>query len=135
LRGIGGVGWLRRREDQRLGRSAAAHSHRCAALVGIDRQAGGAIADRQAPAATGRLVRTAWRCDHPKEALMTKKTPDPQMQGEGNYTAARRHRKSAEDFVESGKVDRAAREAAPENEKQERELRDAEKAGKAHARK
>ncbi len=59
---------------------------------------------------------------------------DPQMQGEGNITAARRHRKSAENFVASGEVDRAAREAAPDSDEQAQELREAEKAGKAPAR-
>lgn len=34
-----------------------------------------------------------------------------QIQGEGNYDAARRFRKAEEDFVKSGKVDKAARDA------------------------
>jgi hypothetical protein len=34
-----------------------------------------------------------------------------QIQGEGNYDAARRFRKSEEAFVKSGKVDKAAHEA------------------------
>ena len=42
-------------------------------------------------------------------------TDDPALQGEGNYTAARRHRQSVKDFVESGDVERAAREAAPDS--------------------
>ncbi len=33
---------------------------------------------------------------------------DDQIQGEGNYDAARRFRKAEEDFVKSGKVDKAA---------------------------
>ena len=60
---------------------------------------------------------------------------DPALQGEGNYTAARRYRKSVEDFVESGQVEPAARDAAPEDEQQARELKEAEEAGRAHARK
>jgi hypothetical protein len=34
-----------------------------------------------------------------------------QIQGEGNYEAARRFRKAEEDFARSGKVDKAAHEA------------------------
>jgi hypothetical protein len=34
-----------------------------------------------------------------------------QIQGEGNYDAARRYRKAQEDFARSGKVDKAAHEA------------------------
>ena len=59
----------------------------------------------------------------------------PEMQGEGNYTAARRHRESAEEFVGSGRVDKAARDAAPDNDKEAQEMQDAEKAGCSHARK
>jgi len=33
------------------------------------------------------------------------------LQGEGNYDAARRYRKAQEDFAKSGKVDKAAHEA------------------------
>lgn len=61
--------------------------------------------------------------------------PDPELQGEGNYTAARRHRKSVERFVDSGDVERAARDAAPASDEEARELREAEEAGRAHARK
>ena len=60
---------------------------------------------------------------------------DPAMQGEGNYTAARRHRESVEQFVQSGKVEEAARDAAPQDPTEQRELQQAEKAGRARARK
>lgn len=55
------------------------------------------------------------------------------LQGEGNYDAARRHRESAEKFAHSGKVEPAAREAAPRNPAEEREMREAEDTGKSHA--
>ena len=58
---------------------------------------------------------------------------DKDLQGEGNYDAARRHRESAEKFVKSGAVEHAAREAAPHNIDEAREMRDAEQAGKSHA--
>ena len=58
---------------------------------------------------------------------------DPALQGEGNYTAARRHRESVEHFVESGQVDDAAREAAPHNPREAQEMKEAEAAGRARA--
>lgn len=59
----------------------------------------------------------------------------PYVQGEGNYSASRRHRKSAEEFLESGKVEQAAEDAAPETPAEAEELRKAEDAGRAPARK
>lgn len=66
----------------------------------------------------------------------TPKTPPPGdgLQGEGNHDAARRHRASAEKFVRSGAVEPAAREAAPHNVDEAREMRDAERAGQSPAR-
>ena len=60
---------------------------------------------------------------------------DPQMQGEGNYTAARRHRESVESFVKSGRVEPAARQAAPDTPEQAQQMQDAEAEGRSHARK
>jgi hypothetical protein len=59
---------------------------------------------------------------------------DPPLQGEGNYTAARRHRKSAEQFVDSGRVEQAAHEAAPKDSAEQRDMHQAEQAGRARAR-
>ena len=59
----------------------------------------------------------------------------PVLQGEGNYTAARRHRESVKKFVDSGQVEPAAREAAPDSPAEAQELKAAEDAGRAHARK
>lgn len=65
----------------------------------------------------------------------TPKTPaeGDGLQGEGNYDAARRHRASAEKFVRSGGVEPAARDAAPHSAEEARDMRDAEEAGKRHA--
>ena len=60
---------------------------------------------------------------------------DPALQGEGNYTAARRHRESVENFVDSGKVDEAARDAAPKDPTEQRDMQQAEEAGRARAKK
>lgn len=57
------------------------------------------------------------------------------IEGEGSYTAARRHRKSVEDFVEDDRVDEAAAEAAPDSAEEADEMREAEDEGRSHARK
>ena len=55
------------------------------------------------------------------------------LQGEGNYDAARRYDKAQREFVESGQVDDAARKAAPKNADEAEQLRRAEQDGKSHA--
>ncbi|MGE3401730.1 MAG: hypothetical protein AB7K63_04025 [Vicinamibacterales bacterium] len=50
--------------------------------------------------------------------------------GEGNYKASQRYREKTEAFVESGRVDEAAENAAPESADEARELEDAERAGR-----
>ena len=55
------------------------------------------------------------------------------VQGEGNYEAARRYDEAQKRFVESGQVDKAADEAAPQNQAEAEALRRAEEAGKSHA--
>lgn len=59
----------------------------------------------------------------------------PALQGEGNITAARRHRESVKKFVDSGQVEPAAREAAPDSAAEAQDLKAAEDAGRSHARK
>jgi hypothetical protein len=56
-----------------------------------------------------------------------------EVQGEGNYDAARRHRKDVEEFVESGQVDEAAREAAPDSAGEAADMESAERKGKSHS--
>ena len=53
-----------------------------------------------------------------------------QQYGEGNYAASRDYNQRTKDFVESGKVDEAARKAAPNNEKEAREMSEAEREGR-----
>ena len=71
----------------------------------------------------------------PTNDTRTPTPEDPALQGEGNYTAARRHRKSLTDFIESGQVDEAARNAQPDSPEEARELQEAEKQGRDHAKK
>jgi hypothetical protein len=59
---------------------------------------------------------------------------EKKIEGEGNYTAARDYDRDQKRFAESGKVEKAARDAAqavqgPEGDR----LRQAEQAGKSHA--
>jgi hypothetical protein len=57
------------------------------------------------------------------------------MQGEGNKDAAREYNESQRDFVESGDVERAARDAEPRSEADRAEMERAEREGRSHARK
>lgn len=57
----------------------------------------------------------------------------PDIQGEGNYDATRRYDKAATDFVKSGKVDQAARDARPKSEAEAEAMKKAEEEGKSHA--
>jgi hypothetical protein len=61
------------------------------------------------------------------------KPKSPDIQGEGNYEAARHYDKATTDFVKAGKVDAAAREARPKSEAEAEALRKAEQEGKSHA--
>ena len=54
-----------------------------------------------------------------------------EMQGEGNYTAAKEYDDATSNFVKSGKVDKAARDAKPKNAQEEREMLEAEERGRA----
>jgi len=56
------------------------------------------------------------------------------LQGEGDYAAAEQYGSSVRDFVKRGKVQKHAREAAPENSREEAELAQAEEVGRSHAR-
>ncbi len=55
------------------------------------------------------------------------------VQGEGDYASARKYDAQAKAFAESGKVEQAAREAAPRNAQEEADMREAEAEGRAHA--
>lgn len=59
--------------------------------------------------------------------------PKDQVQGEGDYNAGRRYDKATREFAESGKVEPAARDAAPDNNSQAKELEQAEEIGKSHS--
>jgi hypothetical protein len=56
-----------------------------------------------------------------------------QQYGEGNYDATRRYNKATKRFVESGKVDKAAHDAAPASDAEALQLAAAEAEGRSRA--
>ena len=56
-----------------------------------------------------------------------------EIQGEGDYAAGRRYDKAAREFAESGKVEPAAHEAAPDSAAEAEDMERAEEIGKSHA--
>jgi hypothetical protein len=56
-----------------------------------------------------------------------------QVQGEGNYEAARRYEDKLRDHVQHHDVEREARDAEPKSEGEEREMEQAEEIGKRRA--
>jgi hypothetical protein len=58
---------------------------------------------------------------------------EAKIQGEGDYEAARRYDASAQAFAQSGKVDKAARDAKPASGGEDKAMRDAEQRGLAHS--
>ena len=62
---------------------------------------------------------------------------DPRVQGEGDYRAARRHRRDVQEFVarhDEDDIEEIARDAAPRSKAEQREMLDAERQGRARAR-
>ena len=55
------------------------------------------------------------------------------MKGEGNYKAAREFDEAEREFVDSGKLNEAIRNAAPKSETEEQEMEDAEKRARGRA--
>ena len=56
------------------------------------------------------------------------------LQGEGNYDATRRYNAATEHFVQAGKVEEAARAAAPASPAEAEEMKEAERFGLSRAR-
>lgn len=54
--------------------------------------------------------------------------------GEGSYSGTRDYNERTKKFIESGKVRKAAKAAAPKNAREASELKKAERAGRARAR-
>jgi len=58
----------------------------------------------------------------------------PKVQGEGDYDAARRHRRDVENFVRQNDTEELAREAQPESPAEAVELEKAEAEGRSRSR-
>ena len=54
----------------------------------------------------------------------------PQVQGEGDYEGARRYRDDVEKFVATADIEKAARRAAPRDQREAAELNAAEETGR-----
>ena len=54
------------------------------------------------------------------------------VEGEGSYTGAKEYDKRTKKFVDSGRVEEAANDAAPKSEQEAREMQEAERIGKKH---
>ncbi|MBA2690699.1 MAG: hypothetical protein H0U63_07845 [Burkholderiales bacterium] len=55
------------------------------------------------------------------------------VKGEGNYDAAEEYNEAQQEFVKSGKVEKAKREAEPKSDAEAKELEEAEDVGRSHA--
>jgi len=60
-------------------------------------------------------------------------TDKPNVQGEGDYEAARRYREDVKEFLDKEDVDKAAHDAAPRSPDEQREMDEAERAGRSHS--
>lgn len=60
-------------------------------------------------------------------------TSKSSIQGEGDYDSAKKYDEQARAFAESGKVEQAAKAAAPRNAQEQEEMRRAEREGRSHA--
>jgi ElaB/YqjD/DUF883 family membrane-anchored ribosome-binding protein len=61
-------------------------------------------------------------------------TPVDPIQGEGDYRAAREYREDVQQFLRQADVEKAARDAAPRDRREARELERAEAQGRSRAR-
>ena len=59
--------------------------------------------------------------------------PKDRVEGEGSYSGSKDYNERTEKFVESGKVDDAARRAAPQSEEEKHAMQKAERLGKKRA--
>ena len=59
--------------------------------------------------------------------------PKDRVEGEGSYSGSKDYNERTEKFVESGKVDDAARRAAPKSEEEKHAMQNAERLGKKRA--
>ena len=64
---------------------------------------------------------------------MERKDQNQGVEGEGSYEGSKDYNERTEKFVDSGKVEQAARDAEPRNEEERQAMQKAERIGKQHA--
>ncbi|MGK2951862.1 MAG: hypothetical protein ACSLEZ_05695 [Thiobacillus sp.] len=62
-----------------------------------------------------------------------KSSKPSKVEGEGDFASAKKYNEQARAYAQSGKVEQAARDAAPRNAQEEESMRKAEAEGRAHA--
>jgi hypothetical protein len=62
-----------------------------------------------------------------------RKSRQDSVEGEGSYTGTKDYNQRTKKFVDSGKVDEAARKASPQSEEEARAMQKAERIGKQRA--
>lgn len=55
------------------------------------------------------------------------------VQGEGDYASAKKYNEHARSFAQSGQAEKAARDAAPRDAREQEDMRRAEAEGRSHA--
>ena len=66
---------------------------------------------------------------------MEDKERKDKVEGEGSYTGTKDYNQRTRKFVESGKVDEAARDAEPQSEEERKAMQEAERTGRQRAKK
>ena len=69
----------------------------------------------------------------PTKLKLNQNSQNQDLQGEGNYTAAKKYDDDTRNFIASGKVKNAVESAAPKNAGEEREMQEAEAIGRSRA--
>ena len=64
---------------------------------------------------------------------MSDKYKESEIQGEGDYDAARRHRRKVQQFIQTNDTEDLARQAAPHSDAEQQEMEEAESEGLARA--
>ncbi len=69
------------------------------------------------------------------QSMPEQKSGKPQgVEGEGSYSGSKDYNERTKKFVDSGKVDQAARAAKPQSESEAHQIHKAERIGKQHSR-
>jgi hypothetical protein len=70
-----------------------------------------------------------------KDKDKDKPKPQDKVEGEGSYSGTKDYNQRTKKFIDSGKVDEAARDAEPQSEEEKHAMQKAERIGKQRAKK